>query len=158
MVRTVLAGPGDPRVLGDEHMRAWADEGVRRQLLSTPSPAPGSRPPGGGQGLPAYPPSGWDTQEASHLCVWYSPPVDGGGSLQRKARPHPAPSEGLAAKGPPCSAPARAPQAPSPLLGGRRLSLPRPLSCMLAQTVPSPITGKGSCWTRPPPRPPLSRP
>lgn len=88
-------------------------------------------------------PSGWDTQEAS---IYVSGTVrllaGGGGQFAEKSKATSCPIRGPGSHGPPCPAPARAPRAPSPSVGGRRLSLPRPLSCMLAQTVPSPITGK----------------
>lgn len=145
VVRTVLAGPGDPRVLRDEHMRAWADEGVRRQLLSTLTSPRGplrlwwrARTP-----LHTHLPSGWDNQEAS---IYVSGTVRllavAGRQFAEKSKATSCPIRGPGSQGPPCPAPARAPRAPSPSVGGRRLSLPRPLSCMLAQTVPSPITGK----------------
>ena len=85
------------------------------------------RPPGvlsvsgGGQGLAPYTPlpSRWDTQEAS---LYVSDTVGcllGGRGFVEKSKATSCPIRGPGSHDPPCPAPARAAQAPSPSVGGR---------------------------------------
>lgn len=95
-----------------------------------------------GKDSPAYPPPTRGGYSRSfHLCVWHSPPVEGG-AVCREKQGHILPHPRAWQPWPTLSCTSQGPTGPEPLCRGKTFVPSKPLSCMLAQTVPSPITGK----------------